>query len=208
MSILRRASTVAAISVAGAGIAVGGVGLASADDDSTGQDSSTQTNTARSAAPGEGRGHGHGPGTRGGSGDLAAGLAEALGVQEADVTAALGAVRDQLRPEAPADGETRTPPTQADREARQADLAAALADELGVSEQEVTDALASMVADRMAEGRSALAERLDAAIADGSLTEADKQSVLKAFDAGVLGGGQRGPGGDRGADDGATGTDS
>lgn len=66
-------------------------------------------------------------------------------------------------------------------------MASALADELGVSEQKVTDALDSMDADHMADARSVMADRLDTAVADGSLTEADKQAVLEAFDVGVLG---------------------
>lgn len=195
MNILRKAGTVAAISVAGAGIAVGGIGLASADENTSGQDSTAQT----SSPTGEGHGHGHGPGDRGdrgdrggrgGPGELAPGLAEALGLQESDVTAALESVRGQLESEAPAEGEARTRPTEAEREARQAELASALASELGVLEQQVTDALDSLVVDRMAAGRTLLADRLDTAVADGDLTEADSESVLKAFDAGVLGGGR------------------
>lgn len=186
MSILRTASTAVALSVAGAGIAVGGIGLASADESVSGEVSATQI-----SPPTDGRGPGHGPGHRRGPGELAAGLAEALGLEESDVTAALQAVRDHLEPGAPAEDETR------------AEMASALADELGVSEQQVTDALASMAADRMAEGRSMLADRLDAAVADGSLTAADKQSVLKAFDAGVLGGERHGPAGRGDADENA-----
>ncbi len=208
MSISRKVSTTAAISVAGAGIVVGGIGLAAADDRGSGQDSATQTNarTAEGSAAGftgSGEGRGHGRGHRGGPGEQSAGLAEALGLPESDVTAAMRAVRDQLRPEAPAEGESRTPPTEAEREARRAEMAAALADELGVSVQKVTDALDSVAADRKAEVRSGLATRLDTAVADGSLTEADKQSVLKAFDAGVLGRGQHGPDGAGEADEGA-----
>jgi hypothetical protein len=33
-----------------------------------------------------------------------------------------------------------------------------------------------------------MSQRLDAAVADGRITQADKASVPKAFDAGVLGG--------------------
>ncbi len=197
MSILRTASTAVAISVAGAGIAVGGIGLAAADDNGSGQVSTTQISSPADA-------RGHGAGDRGGHEEWAAGLAEALGLQESDVTAALETVRDQVGPDASAEDGTRTPPTEAEREARQAAMVSALADELGVSEQQVTDALDSMVTDRKAEGRSLLADRLDAAVADGSLTAADKDSVLKAFDAGVLGGERGGPGGPGGHGAGAT----
>ncbi len=182
MNILRKAGTTAALTVAGAGIAVGAVGLAAAEDTTTEQDSSTTIDRAA----GEGRGHGNGPGGRdgrGGSGELASGLAEALGLEESDVADALSAVHDQR--EAGDSGE---------REERRAELASALADELDVSEESVTEALASLTSERAAAGRSALADRLDAAVAEGTLTEADKESVLKAFDAGVLGGGGRGHG--------------
>lgn len=209
MSIFRRAGTAAAISVAGAGIAVGGIGLAAADGTSN-QDSTTQVNpsavsgsTTGSALPAEGRGHNHGPGDREGPGELAAQLAEALGLPESDVTAALQTVREQLAPEASEGHEKRTSPSAADREADRAAMVSALANELGVSEQQVTDALDSLSADRTAQARSALADRLDAAVADGGLTSADEQSVLKAFDAGVLGGQRHGAHGPRGAEEGA-----
>lgn len=189
MSILRRASTAAAISVAGVGIAVGGVGLASAGDSTPGEDAATQA--AGPTTPGEGRGHVHGRGDRdgrGGPGEIGAGLAEALGLEESDVTAALRTVHEQREPGAAGEAGAR-----ADREVRQAELAAALADELDVAEQDIADALESMATDRAAAARSSLGDRLDTAVDDGSLTQADKQSVLKAFDAGVLGGGRRGP---------------
>lgn len=197
MSILREASTAAAVTVAGVGIAIGGVGLASADDTSTDQES---TSASGSATPGEARGHGQGPGGRGGAGLPVAELAEALGLDEADVTAALEAIRDESKPEAPAEGEARTQPSEADREARQAEMVSALAEELGVSEQEITDALDSVQSENQSEARTGLSDRLDEAVTDGTLTESDKESVLKAFDAGVLGGGHGGHGGPGEAD--------
>lgn len=200
MSILRKTGTTAALSVAGVGIAVGGVGLAGAVDTTSGPDASESA----SAEAGDARAHaaqgrpGHGHGGRGGRGDApAAGLAEALGLEETAVTAALSAVREQLSSGLSADDESvegteRTRPTEAERAEHRAQLAAALATELDVTEQEVTAALESWGEERMAAGRTALAERLDVAVADGDLTAADRASVLKAFDAGVLGGERRG----------------
>ncbi len=203
MNTFRKATTAGAISIAGAGIAFGGIGLASADS-STGQDSTTQAISSVANAstpappmpaegPGRGPGEGPGPGAPGGPNELAAGLSEALGLQESDVLAALEAVHEQIEPDAAAGGETRTPPTEAEQEARRTELASALAGELGVSEQRVTDALSSMATQHLAAARSVLTERLDTAVADGSLIQADKQSVLKAFDAGVVGGELHGP---------------
>ncbi|GAA4807449.1 hypothetical protein GCM10025786_08940 [Nocardioides caeni] len=72
----------------------------------------------------------------------------------------LDAVRAAQRPadaDQPAEGEQRTHPTDAERAEREAAFV------------------------------SALAERLDDAVASGELTAADRTSVLKAHDAGVLG---------------------
>lgn len=190
MNILRTATTAVAISIAGAGLAVGATGLATADDTTP-----PQSSTTSAPLPGEGPGPGHGHGPGGGPAELATGLADALDLQESDVAAALEAVHEQLEPETSAGEETRAPLTPAEQEARQAELASALAGQLDLSEQVITDALDSLAADRMAEARSLLSDRLDTAVSDGDLTKADKESVLKAFDAGVLGG-PHGPEGD------------
>lgn len=152
------------------------------------------TQTAQ-AAPGD-----RGPGDRGGHGmgkrgmDTAA-LATELGIDEATVTAAVQKVREALKPAAPAAGSTTapTPPTEAERAAREKAFATALAKELGIDEAKVTAALTKVKAAHAAEHRAELTTRLDAAVTAGKLTAADKASVLKAFDAGVLGG----PGGPR-----------
>ena len=96
-------------------------------------------------------------------------------------------MREANRPtEKPAED---TRPTEADREARQAAYVTALAKELGVTEARLTDALAEIRSEHEAEHRTRLGERLDTAVNDGTLTDADRAAVLKAFDAGVLGGG-------------------
>ncbi len=165
--------TTIAASVAAAGIAVGGVGLAAADD---GPDSSSPSSSGDERRPGSGGG----PGMRDGSA-----LAEALGVSESELQDAFTAVHEDL---APSEGDRSAPPTDADREERQAELAAALAEELGLDAAEVTAALAEVHEARGTEARAALSDRLDEAVDAGDLTAADKASVLKAFDAGVLGG--------------------
>ena len=118
-----------------------------------------------------------------------AALASALALDEAKVTAAVSAAREATRPDAPAQGETRTPPTEAERTARQKAFATALAKELGIDEAKVTAALEKVKAAHEAEHKTELTARLDAAVTAGDLTASDKASVLKAFDAGVLQGG-------------------
>ncbi len=158
--------------VAAAGLVVGGVAVASADDE------------AKSSSRSDGQKGGH----RGGQGFGVRGtgaVAESLGVSEDKLTAALKAVREDLKGDKSADGERPA------RGERQAAMAAALATELGISESKVTAALEEQRTERSADQRTALSERLDTAVTAGDLTASDKASVLKAFDAGVLGGGSR-----------------
>lgn len=193
--------TGAAAGVAALGLTIGGISMASADDAASTTASSSATAGTDDAERGPG-GPGRGPG---GPGMDAAALAEALGVDEAEVTAALEAVHDDLhaqREDAEADGE-RTPPTEAEREAMEQQMVTALAEELGVDEAKVAAALEEARSAHEAEHRTELSDRLDEAVTAGDLTAADKASVLKAFDAGVLGGpgggpGLGGPGGPRG----------
>lgn len=178
---MRAAALLAAGAVAG-GATAASLSANAADDTDSGSASA-------SAAAGEGRGPGgHG---RGGAHVDAAALAEALGVSEDELTTALDAVRDEMGPgngEKPADGERPTPPTEEERADRAAAFAKALAEELGIDESKVSDALETLRDAAETERRTALGERLDQAVEDGDLTDADKESVLKAFDAGVLGG--------------------
>lgn len=171
--------TTVASAVAAAGLAVGGVALASADD---------QAPTAASQSGTIAFGHDRGPGGPGGRGDHVmfggADLAKALGVSEAKLRTAMENIREDLKPADRPDG----PPTDAQRDAMRAKLAKALAKELDLSEAKVTAALDKVQAAHQAEARSDLASRLDDAVKAGKLTSTDKASVLKAFDAGVLGG--------------------
>lgn len=182
----RAAALLAAGAVAG-GATAASLSANAADD--TGSSSASSASAASSAAgergPGGPGGHGRGPGLD------AAALAEALGVSEDKVSDALDKAREATKPDdadKPAAGERPTPPTEAERTARQAALAKALAEELGIDQAKVTAALESVRAAHDAERRTDLAERLDQAVADGELTAGDKASVLKAYDAGVLGG--------------------
>ena len=186
---MNRSTTVrrgVAAGVAAAGLAVGGIGIASATDGE--QDASAVSSAANAPQDGERPGPG-GPGGRGGPG-LPGGeeLASALGVSTEELRAAFEAVREETDP--PSQEDRSTPPSEADREQRQQELAQALAGELdGVSAEEVSAAMQEVRADHEAEDRGRLSDRLDEAVEAGDLTESDKASVLKAYDAGVLGGG-------------------
>ena len=67
-----------------------------------------------------------------------------------------------------------------------------LATALGVDVSKVEQAMSEMHSEREAEHRTELSSRLDEAVSKGTLSSSDKDSVLKAFDAGVLGGGPDG----------------
>ncbi|MEJ5929093.1 hypothetical protein WG915_10800 [Corynebacterium sp. H128] len=80
-----------------------------------------------------------------------------------------------------------------------------LADALGIDKATVTSAMTEMHSERQTAVREDLSSRIDAAVTEGKLTAVDKESVLKAFDAGLLDpralkvkGLDRAPGGERG----------
>lgn len=179
-----------------AAIAAGIGASAAMADTSTPTPSGTATSTPAKPVPGTGRGPGGdggpgGPGGhRGGPGGMdAAALATKLGLTEAKVSAALEKVRAAEKPPTPpTDG---AKPSDADRTAREKAHVTALAKALGVSEAKVQAALDAIRSDREANRKSELSTRLDTAVKAGTLSAADKASVLKAFDAGVLGGGPR-----------------
>ena len=77
-----------------------------------------------------------------------------------------------------------------DPKSRHQQLASALAKELGVDEQKVSDALDKLRAEKPANPpreRTDLKTRLDQAVAEGKLTRAEADAVLKAAEAGILG---------------------
>ncbi len=175
-----------ATGIAGAGLAMGGIGIASAADDGAQSDSSTpaassatDTGSAERGQRGRGPGRGHGLG--------GPDLAEALGVSETELQSALESVREQLEPSQTRD--RSTPPADGEREERRGQMIDALAEELDLSAAEVTAAFEELQQGRADERRTALGDRLDEAVSEGDLTAEDRASVLKAFDAGVLGGG-------------------
>jgi len=172
---LRATGLVAAGVVAG-GILAGTLGAQAADDSAPEPARSGMVMHAAHGGPG-------GPGGRRGPGGEE--LAEALGVSEEKLRDAFEAIRDDVKP---ARRSLDGPPTAAQRDALHDKLTAALAKELGLSEAKVEAAFEKVHEARAAEHRDALSDRLDAAVKAGKLTSDDRASVLKAFDAGVLGG--------------------
>lgn len=177
--------TAIAAGVAAAGLSVGGVALASADDDGS-----------PDAKPKAAERHVF-------NDDFAEQLAEELGIPEAEVEEALEEVHEELMPdlsdlkkeferhfedgERPDRDDFPAPPSEKEMEQHKQDFEKALAEALGISESELTKAFEELHDAAESGIREDLEERLDGAVEDGDLTVADKKSVLKAYDAGVIG---------------------
>ena len=100
------------------------------------------------------------------------------------MTEALQAFREANKPTTPpAEG------TKPDRAARDAALAKSLAESLGIEESKVTAALEELRTAAQADRAAALKTRLDKAVTDGTLTQAEADAVTKAVEKGVIGGG-------------------
>jgi Spy/CpxP family protein refolding chaperone len=174
----------AAALVLGAGIGVAGMASATttAPTPTPSASSSASTDGGNGAAP-DGMGR---HGGRGGHGmEQASALATKLGIDETKVKDALKAFRDANKPTAPADGQKPDPA------AREAALAKSLAASLGIDESKVTAALQEIRSDEDSAHAAELKTRLDKAVADGKLTQAEADAVTKAVQSGVIGGGGR-----------------
>lgn len=165
----------------GAGLGVAGMASATTTPSpAPSPSSSTPGNTLADGHGMRGGRHGHGGGQLG---NRAKELAAKLGVDETKVIDALRAFRDANRPAAPpAEGQ------KPDRAAREKALAASLAKSLGIDEAKVTAALEELRAAGYANHAAELKPRLDQAVKDGTLTQAEADAVTKAAEKGVIGG--------------------
>lgn len=178
----KKTAVAVAAGVLALGAGVGIAGVAAADPTPT---PNPTTTASGSVTPGTDRPGGGG--RRGGGVRDGARVTELAGklVTEEQLIEALRAIRAENR--------STTPPTDQTRAQRDAALAKALAEKLKLDEAEVTSALAEIRAATLAEQAAALKSRLDAAVADGKLTQAEAEAVTKAVEKRVIGGGFRGP---------------
>jgi hypothetical protein len=185
--------TAAALTL-GAGIGVAGMASATTTPTPTPSASSgASADAGTSTAPADrqgGRG-GHGGHGAFGFGADAAELATKLGVDQAKLTDALKAFRDANKPAAGTEKGMRADGTRPDPSAMQAELAKSLAASLGIDEAKVTAALEELRAAEKTEHAAALKTRLDKAVSDGKLTQAEADAVTKAVQNGVIAGGGR-----------------
>ena len=196
----RRTRAVAAIggTAVAATLGLGGIAMANAQE--TPDTTTTQSQPAQGAdAQGQNQNQGQGGprGEKGGRGEgMAAELATALGVDEQKISDALEEIRSENTPDKNTQEkgtqEKGTTPTEQDRQARDSEMASKLAEKLGVDRQKVTDAMTTVRTQHQQQETERLSTSLDQAVSAGTLTEADKASVLKAQQAGVLGGGHGG----------------
>ena len=200
-SMNRKVAGIAAVGAAALAIGFGISSAAQADDAASTPSPTTQSGPRDSNGNGRGWGAGgrHGMGGMGGIGGMGAfggdlsDLAEKLGVDESQLRDAMAAVRDDLRDELKDVRAAGKDNATADRQALwdqvQQKLADALAAELGIDSSKVSGALADLEAEHEAERDQALTDRLDQAVKDGKLTQAEADAVKKAVDAGVIGAG-------------------
>lgn len=197
--IVARSKKTTALAVAAGVLTLGaGVGvatLASADPTPSPSTSPNQTAPAPDLKGGPG-GH-RGQGGRGEHGpvqhELAKTLASKLGVTEAKVTGALKTFREESKPTGnPTPGAKPTPGAAVpDSTARDAAMAKSLAKSLGLDQAKVTTALDEIRAAAQGDRAAALKTKLDAAVKEGTLTQADADAVTKAVDQGVINVGPR-----------------
>ncbi|GAA3626386.1 Clp protease N-terminal domain-containing protein [Microlunatus ginsengisoli] len=202
----KRTALIVAGGVLVLGAGVGAATLASADP--TPSAGPTAGPSAQPAGPDGRGGPGAGPGGHGPRGRLAPErlakqLAAKLGVDETKVAEAITAFREASRPTRPAQPDSSTQPTpgsppspgsrpaRPDPSARDEALAKAIAAKLGIDQAKVKSALDEIrsadEAAAKADGKARLTERLDAAVKAGTLTRAEADAVLKAYDKGVIG---------------------
>ena len=194
MPVNKKAAT--GVAIAAGVLAVGaGLGVASlAQAEPTPSPGAPSSSPSTGTQPGE-----RGPGGRGGMhrggamfGADAKQLAEKLGVTEAKVTEALRAIHEERKADRPdPSASPSAKPTGRIRPSATRNWPRRWPSKLGVDEAKVKTALDEIRAARQAERAAELKTRLDAAVKDGTLTQAEADAVTKAVEKGVIGGGPR-----------------
>lgn len=175
----------AALVATGVGLTVVGAGVAAST--AFADPTPTPPNSSSSGYPG-GTGYGgKGSGQHRGTDTMATELATKLGLDQTKVSDALKAVRQDMRNQ----NENQQPGQRPDPATRDADLAKALAPKLGVDEAKIKTALDEIRTAHQAQRGQALKTKLDQAVKDGKLTQAEADAVQKAVDDGIIGRGGR-----------------
>jgi hypothetical protein len=211
-SVNRKTAGVLVAGAAAAAIAVGASVAAQADTPTPTPSPTTSSAPGKSGSapgqqtgPGQDKGNGDrrgwGPGGRHGMGGLGgmgrfglggdvAALAQKLGVDETKLRQALGTVLRELKAERKADrGNGTTPPKMG---LLTDDFANRLGKQLGISADKVKAAISDLRTAAEAARQQAFTNRLDQAVKDGKLTQAEADAVKKAAKLGIVGMG--GPG--------------
>lgn len=195
VSVNRKMAGVALVGAAAAAIGLGvSAGARAADSAATPNPTSTTSTGTPSpqgtvGVPGDLHGKGWGPGGRPGGGfrnggDLSA-LASKLGVSESTLKDALRAVKQELAGLGPG-RKGAIGGAKPDLSAVQDQFAQKLASKLGIDVNKVKAALAGVRADAEAARQKAFDDRLDQAVKDGKLTQAEANAVKKAAKAGII----------------------
>jgi hypothetical protein len=169
----------------GAGFGVSGMAATTTAAPTPTPTSSSPSSGTAEAPHFDGGWHGHGHGYGRGHGVLGrdtAALAAKLGVDQSKLEDALRTFRQTNRHVRNADG------TRPDRAAKEAALAASLAKSLGIDEAKVKAAFDELRTQAQMDRAAALKGRLDQAVKDGTLTQAEADAVTKAVEKGVIGG--------------------
>ena len=169
-----------------AGLGFGAASLATADDETPAPTVSQSPSDSQSPGDGRfGRDHGGGPRMQSRGLDLS-GLAEKLGVKEQALADAMESAREATRPAEHPSKPASAEEWEAAQAEHQAALAKALAEELGLDEQQVNDALTELREEHQQSRREADQAVLDQAVSDGTLTQAEADAVAKAIEQGIV----------------------
>ncbi|MCC2592417.1 hypothetical protein LKO27_03140 [Tessaracoccus sp. OS52] len=168
-----------------AGLGLGAVQLANAETPTPTPDTTASPSATASAATEDDQAFGRGRHGAMGHGQDLAELAEKLGVAQADLEAAFEAARDEVGIPEMGAGRPADRSGMVDSEHRTA-IVEAVASELGLTADEVTEAMDELRAEHQAQRAESDQEVLDSAVSAGTLTQAEADAVAKAIEEGIV----------------------